>query len=119
MRKGLLGVLVLLMAAWARWGAGSELGGSLAKDTTNVAAGFAESSAAQVNLYAPGEEARSFCAGNAGGSSGERAAAEPAAATPRPKFVFGDRDDYRGNWEWSVEFFRFQSVAHRARAWWG
>jgi len=72
MRKGLPGSVGAADGGVGRWGAGSELGEVSAKDTTNVAAGFAESSAAQVNLYAPGEEARSFALANAGGSSGER-----------------------------------------------
>ena len=109
MRKGLLGVLVLLMAAWAAGAQESSLGEVSAKDTTNVAAGFAESSAAQVNLYAPGEEARSFALATPAAPAASAAAAEPAAATPRPKFVFGDRDDYRWQLGVGVEFFRFQS----------
>ena len=71
MSKGLLGVLVLLMAAWAVGAQEASLGVAAAKDTTNVAADFAANSAAQVNLYAPSEEAPEFCAGHAGGSSGE------------------------------------------------
>ena len=109
MRKGLLGVLVLLMVAWAAGAQEASLGVAAAKDTTNVAAGFAESSAAQVNLYAPGEAARSFALATRAIPAASAAAAEPAAATPRPKFVFGVRDDYRWQLGVGVEFFRFQS----------
>jgi hypothetical protein len=108
MRKGLLGVLVLLLVAWAAGAQEASLGEASAKDT-NVAAGFAESSAAQVNLYAPGEEARSFALATPAVPAASAAAAEPAAATPRPKFVFGARDDYRWQLGLGVEFFRFQS----------
>jgi len=106
MRKGLWGVLVLLMVAWGVGAQEASLGVAAAKDTTNVAAGFAESSAAQVNLYAPREEARSFALAT------PAASAEPAGgapATPEPRFVFGARDDYRWQLGLGVEFFRFQS----------
>ena len=108
MRKGLLGVLVLLMVAWAAGAQEASLGEASAKDTANVAAGYAASSAAQVNLYAPGEAARSFALATPAAPAAS-AAAEPAAATPRPKFVFGARDDYRWQLGVGVEFFRFQS----------
>jgi hypothetical protein len=109
MRKGLLGVLVLLMVAWAAGAQEASLGAAAAPDnTTNVAADFAASSAAQVNLYAPSDEARSFALAT---SAAPAASAEPAAggAAPRPRFVFGDRDDYRWQLGVGVEFFRFQS----------
>jgi hypothetical protein len=108
MRKGLLGVLVLLMVAWAVGAQETSFGVAAARDTTNVAAGFAESSAAQVSLYAPSEEARSFALAT---PAMPAASAEPAAgaATPPPKFVFGARDDYRWQLGVGVQFFRFQS----------
>ena len=109
MRKGLLGVLVLLMVAWGAGAQEASLGVAAAKDTTNVAAGFAADSAAPVNLYASGEEARSFALATPAIPAASAAAAEPAAATPRPKFVFGARDDYRWQLGVGVEFFRFQS----------
>ena len=108
MRKGLLGVLVLLMVAWAAGAQEASLGVTAAQDTTNVAADFAASSAAQVNLFAPSEEVRSFALAT---PAAPAASAEPAAgaAAPRPRFVFGDRDDYRWQLGVGVEFFRFQS----------
>ena len=106
MRKGLLGVLVLLMVARGAGAQEASLGVAAAKDTTNVAAGFAVDSAAPVNLYALGEVARSFALAT---PAIPAAPAEPAAATPRPKFVFGARDDYRWQLGVGVEFFRFQS----------
>ena len=109
MRKGLLGVLVLLMVAWGAGAQEASLGVAAAKDTTNVAPGFAADSAAPVNLYAWGEEARSFALATPAIPAASAAAAEPAAATPRPKFVFGARDDYRWQLGVGVEFFRFQS----------
>ena len=108
MRKGLLGVLVLLMVAWAAGAQEASLGVAAAQDTANVAADFAATSAAQVNLYAPSEEAWNFALAT---PAAPAASAEPAAAAaaPRPKFVFGARDDYRWQLGVGVEFFRFQS----------
>jgi opacity protein-like surface antigen len=110
MKKPLIGVLVLLAGAWAVGAQEASSGVAAAQDTTNVAADFAESSAAQVNLYAPSEEARSFALATPAEPAASAAAAEPAAAaTPRPKFVFGARDDYRWQLGVGVEFFRFKS----------
>ena len=109
MRKGLLGMLVLLMVAWAAGAQEASLEAAAAPDnTTNVAADFAASSAAQVNLYAPSDEARSFALAT---PAAPAASADPAAggAAPRPRFVFGDRDDYRWQLGVGVEFFRFES----------
>ncbi len=109
MSKGLLGVLVLLLAAWAVGAQEASLGVAAVKDTTNVAADFAESSAAEVSLYAPSEEARGFALATPAIPAASAAAAEPAAATPQPKFVFGARDDYRWQLGVGVEYFRFES----------
>jgi hypothetical protein len=109
MRKGLLGVLVLLMVAWAVGAQEAGLGVAAAEDATNVAADFAESSTAQVSLYAPSEEARSFALATPAIPAASAAAAAGAPAAPRPKFVFGARDDYRWQLGVGVEFFRFQS----------
>jgi len=109
MRKGLLGVLVLLMVGWAAAAQEAGLGAAATQDnTTNVAADFVASAAAPVNLFAPSDEARSFALATAAAPA---AGAEPAAgaAAPRPRFVFGDRDDYRWQLGVGVEFFRFQS----------
>jgi opacity protein-like surface antigen len=104
MRKGLLGVLVVLLAAWAAGAQETSLGAG----ATNVAAEFGTSSAAQVNLYTPSEGAGSLALATPS-TAASAAAAEPAAATPRPRFVFGVRDDYRWQLGLGVEFFRFQS----------
>jgi len=109
MSKGLLGVLVLLLAAWAVGAQEASLGVAAAKDTTNVAADFAESSAGQVSLYAPSEEARGFALATPAIPAASAVAAEPAAAAPQPKFVFGARDDYRWQLGVGVEYFRFES----------
>jgi opacity protein-like surface antigen len=109
MKKPLIGVLVLLAGAWAAGAQEAALGVAAAKDPTNVAADFAATSAAQVNLYAPSEEERNFALVTPADPAASAAAAEPAPATPRPKFVFGARDDYRWQLGVGLEFFRFSS----------
>lgn len=109
MRKGLLGVLLVLLAARAAGAQETSLGAGTAKDATNVAADFGTSSAAQVNLYTPSEGAGSFALATPATPGGSAGAAEPAAAAPRPRFVFGGRDDYRWQLGLGIEVFRFQS----------
>jgi hypothetical protein len=42
--------------------------------------------------------------------------AEPASPTPKPKFIYGGRDDYRWQLSLGVAFHRFQSNAFNASA---
>jgi opacity protein-like surface antigen len=115
MKKPLMGILVLLAAAWSL--AAQEFGvpqNSLQtqSDPSNVAVAFNETSAARVNLFDPSLSgatitARSF-AGPAA-SSALPSAPAPAAPAPAPRILFGDRDDYRWQLALSVEFLRFQS----------
>ncbi len=60
MRKGLLGVLMVVLAAWAVGAQETSQGAGGAKDATNVAGDFGVSSAAQVNLYTLGEGTGNF-----------------------------------------------------------
>ncbi|MGB7845102.1 MAG: hypothetical protein WBL63_05760 [Candidatus Acidiferrum sp.] len=101
MKKALMGVM-LLVAAY-RVGAQEE---SLAPVRTNAGASFNESSASQVTLFSPSE-----AGGFAPASPAGEASAGPAAATPaaKPRYIFGDRDDYRWQLGVGVEFFRFRS----------
>jgi hypothetical protein len=99
MKKALKGVLLLAMAC--RVGAQEE---SLAlAGRTNAGASFAASPASPATLFSTSE------AGNA--SPPGEASAVPAAATPaaKPRYIFGDRDDYRWQLGVGVEFFRFRS----------
>ena len=109
MRKGLLGVLVLLLVARAAAAQEASWGTASPKDTTNGAADFAASSAAQGDWFAPGEAARSFALAAPPAPAGSAADATPAPAAPQPTFVFGNRDDFRWQLGVGVEFFRFQS----------
>jgi len=107
----MLGVLVLLMGACAVGAQEAALRVGTAPDATNVAADFAVTSAAQVNLYQPSGAAGSFAlatSADAAPGTPSASAAEPTPA-PRPKFVFGVRDDYRWQLGVGVEFLRFQS----------
>jgi hypothetical protein len=112
MRKPILGILVLLGAA----------SGVVAQEASNVAVPFRESSAAHVNLLntSSTDTGSTIASGNGGDSSFALAmpaaassspavpAAEPPAAPP-PRYVFGNRDDYRWQLGLGVEFFRFRS----------
>jgi opacity protein-like surface antigen len=75
------------------------------RDSENVAI-FENTSATQVNLFDSSREP--FRLANAGPSAAEPAAT-PAAPAAMPKFVFGERDDYRWQLGLGVEFLRFRS----------
>ena len=116
MKKPWMGVVVLL--AWA-WGVGAQESpvawANAQPDGTNVALAFADTSAARVNLLrnssAP-NAARSFAeaaATDATSAEPAAAAALPAAPAPKPRLIFGDRDDYRWQLGVGVEFLRFRS----------
>ena len=97
MIKPILGMTLVLVTACA---AGAEERSSAATSesntTDNVAAPFNGVSAADTHLFA---------------TSSSAAPAPGAAAPAKPKFVFGDRDDYRWQLGLGVEFIRFQSNA--------
>jgi len=104
MKKFGMEVLLLLAAAG---GAGAQEENSPA-GRTNAAASFEQTSAAKVNLVATNEE--SGAAPSVVGEGEASAAPEaPAAPAAKPRFVFGDRDDYRWQLGIGVEFYRFLS----------
>ena len=95
MIKPILGMALVLATTCA---AGAQERSSAATSesntTDNVAASFNGVSAADIHLF----------------STSSSAAPAPGAAAPaKPKFVFGDRDDYRWQLGLGVEFIRFQS----------
>ena len=92
MKKSLMGVLWLLAAAGV---AGAQEENTQAV-RTNAAASFELTSAAKVNLLGRSDEAREAPSLAVATTEGEPPAAPPA----KPRFVFGDRDDYR----WQVGF---------------
>jgi opacity protein-like surface antigen len=111
MKKPLVGVMVLLAGAWTISAQELNMTRNSADDGTNVASEFAETSAAHVNLLSASRdatEARSFAEPAAASAlPGDPGAAATPAANPR--WVFGDRDDYRWQLAVGVEFFRFRS----------
>jgi hypothetical protein len=117
MKKPLLGTLLLLAAAVrAQEGNGTD---HSPKDPGYAAATSANSPIAQVNLSAAAGEAmatRSLALATP--ASGADAAGWPADPTParaaKPKYVFGDRDDYRWQLALGLEFLRFQSNFYNA-----
>lgn len=104
MKKPILGMVIVLAAACAA-GAQEGVTALLPSRVAENAVAFENTSAAQVNLFEPaGTDSLRLAAS-------EPAAPEPApaAAAPTPKFVFGDRDDYRWQLGLGVEFLRFRS----------
>jgi hypothetical protein len=74
----------------------------------NAAAEFGGTSASPVNLFWTAA-AHDFSLAN--GEAGAAMAAPEAAPAPaaKPRYIFGDRDDYRWQLGVGVEFFRFRS----------
>jgi len=108
MKKPILGMAILLAAACAANAQNSGWPGRLAFGSDNVAAPFNETSASQVTLFDSGvaDPSTTFAAP---GPAPAVPAARPAAPKPKPKFVFGDRDDFRWQLYVGVEFYRFLS----------
>ena len=110
MKKALMGMVVLLAGACSLGAQGWSVSGSGNSAESNLAVPFANSSDANVNLgNAAGDASASAGGAPAASADPAPAAAIPAAPAAKPRFVFGDRDDYR--WQLGVggEFFRFRS----------
>ena len=107
MKKPILGMAFMLGAACAVCGQQGSIARSTGRTAENAAAAFSDTSAAQVNLLeTDASESRSFALATPGTPE---AAPIPAAPAPKPKFLFGNRDDYRWQLALGVEFLRFQS----------
>jgi hypothetical protein len=74
----------------------------------NAAADFSNTSASQANLFSSHAAGRDFSLSNADADAAPEAAATPAPAA-KPRYIFGDRDDYRWQLGVGVEYFRFRS----------
>jgi hypothetical protein len=106
MKTALVGVLLLLAACGV-----SAQEDSAAASRANAAAPFSETSAAQVKWVAldtTETDSTTNVATPAEDTSAEPAPS-PAAPPPDPKFVFGDRDDYRWQLAVGFDYFRFNS----------
>jgi hypothetical protein len=110
MKKPWMGVVVLLAGAWGLRAQEVRVTAANAQpDGTNVAATFADTSAARVNLVRD--------TSSAGVASAEPASsAAPAVPDPKPRLLFGDRDDYRWQLGIGVEYLRFRSNLFDASA---
>ena len=102
MIKPILGMALVLVTTCA---AGAQERSSAATSesntTDNVAAPFNGAAGADVHLFSTSSSAMP--------APGSAEPAAGAAAAAKPKFVFGDRDDYRWQLGLGVEFIRFQS----------
>ena len=96
-----MGFLLLLGAAGVV-GAQEESGPA---EETKTAASFELTSAPKVSLLGAGAESSEAPSVAAATAEGEAPATPPA----KPRFVFGDRDDYRWQLGMGVEIFRFLS----------
>jgi hypothetical protein len=94
MKKALIGVVLLV----AGGGVGAQ---EESISPTNAAGAWRETSGARVQLVAA----------PTAGSEAETGAgsAEPAPAAAPPRYLFGERDDYRWQLGVGAEYFRFQS----------
>jgi hypothetical protein len=101
MKKLLMGFLLLLGAAGVV-GAQKE---SSPAEGTKTAASFELTSAPKVSLLGASAESSEPPSVAAATAEGEAPATPPA----KPRFVFGDRDDYRWQLGMGVEIFRFLS----------
>ena len=109
-----MGLAVMLAATCAVLGQENVPSTTSSKDSVNTAQAFEDTSAASVNLLSASTVPYTSVAPlTSMENSAEPLPADPAAlpATPaaKPKFVFGDRDDYRWQLGFGVELFRFQS----------
>jgi hypothetical protein len=106
---------VLMLAATCAIGALGQAQEKISSDLSNgveanAAPDFSATSAAHANLVDPAAAdagTRSFAMATPAANA---APADPTPpATPKPKYIFGDRDDYRWQLAVGVEVFRFQS----------
>jgi hypothetical protein len=107
MKKPILGMAIMLGTACGLGAQQANIAPSSSRGTDNAASAFSDTSAAQVNLFATDtNELNSFTLAAPGSPE---ATPLPPAPAPKPKFLFGDRDDYRWQIGLGVEFYRFQS----------
>lgn len=112
MKKALIGfVLVFFASGWGLAAQETQVAANAQPDGANVAASFADTSAARVNLFSDAGPSNASAAGPA-----SSAAASPAAPEPKPRLLFGDRDDYRWQLGIGAEYLRFRSNLFDASA---
>jgi len=107
MRKPILGMALVLATACAA-GAQENTAAISARGSENAAA-FESTSAAQVSLIDASSPGASRFPAPAPAPAAAEPSAVPAEPAGKPKFVWGDRDDYRWQLGLGVEFLRFRS----------
>ena len=107
MTKPLMGLLAMLTLV-----CGLSAQEAMVGDRRNAAADFSATSASQVTLFST-SAVRDFSVANAESTAAMPAAEAAPAPVPapaaKPRYIFGDRDDYRWQLGVGVEFFRFRS----------
>ena len=104
MRKLLTGTMMLMALGY----------GARAQERAagNAAAEFSGTSASQVNLLSTDAAAHDFAMSNAEANAAvpaAEAAPAPAPTPAKPKYIFGDRDDYRWQLGVGFDYMRFRS----------
>jgi hypothetical protein len=107
MKKPILGMAIVLMAACAAAAQESSTAAAPGRSPENIVS-FENTSAAQVNLF-DASSTDSFRISSPGPAAPDAEPSPAAAPAPSPKFVFGDRDDYRWQLGLGLEFLRFRS----------
>jgi opacity protein-like surface antigen len=116
MKKPILGMAMVLAAACTVCAQQSSSVPNPGRSAENAAAAFENTSAAQVSLMdtSVGESFNLSPVAAAAAAPASEPAPLPAAPAAKPKFVWGDRDDYRWQLGLGVEFLRFRSNVFNA-----
>ena len=112
MKKPILGMAIVLAAACTVCAQQSSGDPNSGRSAENAAASFENTSAAQVSLVDTSAGEPSHLSPST--PAAPEPAALPAAPAAKPKFVWGDRDDYRWQLGLGVEFLRFRSNVFNA-----
>jgi hypothetical protein len=108
MKKPILGMAMVLAAACTVCAQQSSSVPDPGRNSENVATAFENTSVAQISLVDTSASG-SFNLSPATPAAAAEPAPLPAAPAAKPKFVWGDRDDYRWQLGLGVEFLRFRS----------
>ena len=112
MKRLLVCVCLVLWSVSISWAQGQ--GSTPPVDTARAVPDFSTTSAAKATLFDPTTMSVSSGPLLITALPSESASADPASPSPKPKFLYGNRDDYR--WQLGMEFtwLRFQSSIFNA-----
>jgi hypothetical protein len=105
MTKLLMGTMMLMALAY---GVNAQER-AVADSRGNTAVDFSATSASPVSLFSADAAAHDFSMGKEEASPAMAMPEAAPAPAAKPKYIFGDRDDYRWQLGVGVEFFRFRS----------